>query len=216
MDATTLAERREQAAHCRACPLWADATQTVFGEGPIGAALMFVGEQPGDSEDRQGRPFVGPAGQLLDRALADAGIDRQQVYVTNAVKHFKFEPRGKRRIHQKPTYKEVVACRPWLLGEIELVAPQTIVALGATAAHSLMSRTVVISRERGRLQRYAADRLLLVTIHPSYLLRLPDERSRTTEYHRFVTELRMVAEDSTGTKPSVGQAPEVGSQASLF
>ena len=141
MDATTLAERREQAAHCHACPLWADATQTVFGEGPIGAALMFVGEQPGDSEDRQGRPFVGPAGQLLDRALADAGIDRQQVYVTNAVKHFKFEPRGKRRIHQKPTYKEVVACRPWLLGEIELVAPQTIVALGATAAHSSVSYT---------------------------------------------------------------------------
>lgn len=216
MDGTTLAERREQAAHCRACPLWANATQTVFGEGPVGAAVMFVGEQPGDSEDRQGRPFVGPAGQMLDRALAEAGIDRQQVYVTNAVKHFKFEPRGRRRIHQKPTYKEAVACRPWLLGEIELVAPHTIVALGATAAHSLLGRTAVISRERGRLQPYAANRQLLVTIHPSYLLRLPDERSRTTEYHRFVTELQMVAEDSTGTNPSIGRAPQAGSQASLF
>jgi DNA polymerase len=216
MDGATLAERREQAAHCRACPLWANATQTVFGEGPVGAAVMFVGEQPGDSEDRQGRPFVGPAGQMLDRALAEAGIDRQQVYVTNAVKHFKFEPRGKRRIHQKPTYKEVVACRRWLLDEIELVAPHTIVALGATAAHSLLGRTVAIGRERGRLQPYAANRQLLVTIHPSYLLRLPDERSRTTEYHRFVTELQMVAEDATDTNRSVEQAPRVGSQASLF
>lgn len=216
MDEQALTGRREQAARCRACPLWADATQTVFGEGPVGAAVMLVGEQPGDREDREGRPFVGPAGQMLDRALAEAGIDRQGVYVTNAVKHFKFEPRGKRRIHQKPTYKEVVACRPWLQDEIEFVAPRTIVALGATAAQSLMGRTVVIGRERGRLQPYAADRLLLVTIHPSYLLRLPDERSRTTEYHRFVTELQMVADDSSGAGRIAGKSQQDDIQSSLF
>ena len=216
MDEQALTGRREQAARCRACPLWADATQTVFGEGPVGAAVMLVGEQPGDREDREGRPFVGPAGQMLDRALAEAGIDRQGVYVTNAVKHFKFEPRGKRRIHQKPTYKEVVACRPWLQDEIEFVAPRTIVALGATAAQSLMGRTVVIGRERGRLQPYAADRLLLVTIHPSYLLRLPDERSRTTEYHRFVTELQMVADDSSGAGRITVKSQQDDIQSSLF
>ena len=155
--------------------------------------MLFVGEQPGDQEDRQGRPFVGPAGQLFDRALVEAGIDRRQVYVTNAVKHFKFELRGKRRIHQKPDYKEVLACRPWLLGELAAVAPPVVVALGATAAQSLMGRTVTIGKERGRFQPYPPDRHLFVTVHPSFLLRLPDERAQALEYRRFVEELQMIA-----------------------
>ena len=216
MDGTALAEKREEASHCRACPLWADATQTVFGEGPADAAVMFVGEQPGDQEDRQGRPFVGPAGQLFDRALAEAAVDRAQVYVTNAVKHFKFELRGKRRIHQKPDYKEVLACKPWLLAEIELVAPRLIVALGATAAHALMGRAVTIGKERGRFQPYAPDRQLLVTVHPSYLLRLPDERAQAVEYRRFVDELGMVADALRQTPTLMPTGTAKGGQFSLF
>lgn len=205
-----LSELREQALQCRNCPLWEPATQTVFGEGPEEAAILFVGEQPGDQEDLQGRPFVGPAGQLFDRALAEAGIDRRQIYVTNAVKHFKFEPRGRRRIHQKPDYKEVLACKPWLQGELAAVRSPTVVALGATAAQALIGRGVTIGRERGRFQPYPPDRHLFVTVHPSYLLRLPDPDAQKAEYRRFVGELEAIA---AGPQPQQG---EPARQASLF
>ena len=207
MGHSLLERRRAEAQHCRDCPLWADATQTVFGEGPPNASVMFVGEQPGDQEDRQGRPFVGPAGQLFDRALAEAGIDRNHVYVTNAVKHFKFELRGKRRIHQKPDYKEILACKPWLQAEIELVDPPLIVALGATAAHSLLGRAVTISKERGHFQPFPPSRHLFVTVHPSYLLRLPDERMQASEYERFIGELRLIG---SGPKNAQAQPPRQG------
>ena len=210
MAPSTLEERREQARHCRNCPLWAEATQTVFGEGPADASVMFVGEQPGDQEDRQGRPFVGPAGQLFDRALVEAGVERSRVYVTNAVKHFKFELRGKRRIHQKPDYQEILACKPWLQAEIELLDPRLIVALGATAAQSLLGRSVTIGKERGRFQPFPPSRHLFVTVHPSYLLRLPDERMQATEYRRFVEELGMI-----GKGPGAA-APAASAQHSLF
>lgn len=209
MTSPDLAELRERALGCRSCRLWADATQTVFGEGPADARILFVGEQPGDQEDRRGRPFVGPAGQLFDRALTEAGIDRGSVYVTNAVKHFKFEPRGKRRIHQKPDYQEILACRPWLEGELAAVHAATVVALGATAAQSLLGRTVTIGKERGRFQPYPPDRHLFVTVHPSYLLRLPDERVQAMEYRRFIDELRLIAQGpvqatvSRGTQQSL-------------
>ena len=208
--AASMAELKQQALDCRNCHLWANATQTVFGEGPADAAILFVGEQPGDQEDLKGRPFVGPAGQLFDRALAEAGIDRGVVYVTNAVKHFKFEPRGKRRIHQKPDYKEVLACRPWLERELATVSAPTVVALGATAAQSLTGRTVTIGKERGRFQPYQPDRHLFVTVHPSYLLRLPDPEAQAAEYRRFVAELRQI-----DAGPPRGQPPPLG-QASLF
>ncbi|MEK0083757.1 UdgX family uracil-DNA binding protein [Benzoatithermus flavus] len=191
---TALADLREQALHCQNCPLFADATQTVFGEGPAPSELMFVGEAPGDQEDRQGRPFVGPAGQLFDRALEEVGIDRRRIYLTNAVKHFKFILRGRRRIHQKPDRSEIEACKFWLFSEIELVQPRLIVAMGATAAQALMGRVATIGRERGRFQHYPPDRHLFVTVHPSFLLRVPDERAKALEYARFVQELRMIAE----------------------
>jgi DNA polymerase len=206
--AAALADLQEQAQGCRNCPLWADATQTVFGEGSVEARVMFVGEAPGDMEDRKGRPFVGPAGQLFDRAMAEAGIDRGQVYVTNAVKHFKFLMRGKRRLHQKPDYKEILACKPWLLSEIDLIQPRLIVALGATAAHALMGRTVTIGKERGRFQPYPPERHLFVTVHPSFLLRVPDERAQAMEYRRFVDELRLIAEGPpTDVAPAPAAAP---------
>jgi uracil-DNA glycosylase len=182
-----------QAAHdCKACPLWADATQTVFGEGPPHARIMLVGEQPGDQEDRQGHPFVGPAGQLLDRALSDAGIDRDKVYVTNAVKHFKWEPRGKRRLHKKPGDAEITACHQWLERELELVTPQLVVAMGATAARALLGRTTPIEANRGRVMPYHAGMRILITVHPSYLLRVPDD-VREASYARFVQDLRLAA-----------------------
>ena len=209
--AASMAELKQQALDCRNCHLWANATQTVFGEGPADAAILFVGEQPGDQEDLKGRPFVGPAGQLFDRALVEAGIDRGTVYVTNAVKHFKFEPRGKRRIHQKPDYKEVLACRPWLEGELAAVQARTVVALGATAAQSLLGRTVTIGKERGRFQPYPPDRHLFVTVHPSFLLRVPDERAQAMEYRRFVDELRLIARG-----PEDEVEPVRSAQASLF
>jgi uracil-DNA glycosylase len=212
MDAS-LSELHEQALGCRNCALWERATQTVFGEGPTDAPMLFVGEQPGDQEDRQGRPFVGPAGQLFDRALVEAGIDRRQVYVTNAVKHFKFEPRGRRRIHQKPDYKEVLACKPWLLGELAAVTSPVVVALGATAAQSLIGRTVTIGKERGRFQPYPPDRHLFVTVHPSFLLRVPDERAQALEYRRFVEELQMIA---AGPAATASPAPQSAAQRSLF
>ncbi|HEY0330537.1 MAG TPA: UdgX family uracil-DNA binding protein [Rhodopseudomonas sp.] len=195
--AASLAALREQAADCRACPLWKDATQTVFGEGPHHASVMLVGEQPGDKEDLAGQPFVGPAGQMLDRALRDAGIDRGKVYVTNAVKHFKFVPRGKIRLHQKPTTPEIRACRPWYERELAAVRPALVVALGATAAQSVLGKITPINKTRGRLIDTEGEAehpvQVLVTVHPSYLLRLPDEDAKAREYDRFVDDLKIVA-----------------------
>jgi uracil-DNA glycosylase len=185
---------RKEAAQCRECPLWAAATQTVFGEGPADAAMLFVGEQPGDLEDVAGRPFVGPAGQLFDRALAEAGIDRSRVYVTNAVKHFKFAqtPRGKRRLHMKPNAGEIHACRRWLFDEIKVVEPTLIVALGATAAQSLAGRPMPIAPNRGKAIELPNGLRVFTTVHPSYLLRIPDEEPRLAEYARFVEDLRAI------------------------
>jgi len=184
---------RGEALGCTRCPLWQPATQTVFGEGPVDAPLMFVGEQPGDQEDLAGRPFVGPAGQMFDRALVEAGIDRSRAYVTNAVKHFKFEQRGKRRIHAKPGSSEIDACRWWINQERDLVRPQVTVALGATAARSLFGRTVTISRERGRAHELPGGGETWVTVHPSYLLRIDDAAAARDEYLRFVDDLRTAA-----------------------
>ncbi|WP_375397116.1 UdgX family uracil-DNA binding protein [uncultured Sphingomonas sp.] len=185
---------RDEAAACTRCPLHRQATQTVFGEGPVDAAMMFVGEQPGDQEDLAGQPFVGPAGQVFDRALAEAGVDRARIYVSNAVKHFKFEQRGKRRIHAKPNGPEIDACRWWIEQEVMLVRPQVTVALGATAARSLLGRTVTIGRERGRpIDLPDGSGQAWITVHPSYLLRLPDEAAKAAEYARFVDDLRAAA-----------------------
>jgi DNA polymerase len=192
--AAALAELEARAATCRGCDLWRHATQTVFGQGAPDARVVLVGEQPGDQEDIAGTPFVGPAGALLDRALSAAGVDRSLVYVTNAVKHFKFEPRGKRRIHKTPSQQEALACRSWLLRELEALAPQLVVALGATAARSLLGRDVPVQRNRGRILSSpgGTHAALLVTVHPSYLLRLPEER-REAAYLEFVADLRLVA-----------------------
>lgn len=189
-----LAQTRAAAATCRACPLWAPATQTVFGEGPERASLMLVGEQPGDAEDLAGRPFVGPAGRLLDRALREAGIDRGAVYVTNAVKHFKFVPRGKRRIHEKPGRVEIVACKPWLEREIALVRPDLVVALGATAVQALTGKAMPIGVNRGRPHDSVSGPPVFVTVHPSFLLRLPDEEAKRLEFERFVADLAAARE----------------------
>jgi DNA polymerase len=186
-----------EASACRRCDLWQHATQTVFGEGPLDARIMLVGEQPGDHEDLAGRPFVGPAGQMLDRALAEAGIDRSTVYVTNAVKHFKFEPRGKRRIHATPDRTEIETCRFWLDQERALIKPALTLLLGASAARAVLGRTVTISRERGR-PIALGDGRAFVTVHPSYLLRLPDEEARRREYAAFVADLRLVSGLATG------------------
>jgi DNA polymerase len=189
----TLEALREQASDCRACPLWKDATQTVFGEGQASASIMLVGEQPGDKEDLAGKPFVGPAGQMLDRALDQAGIDRSKVYVTNAVKHFKFMPRGKFRLHQKPNTSEIKACRPWYERELAAIQPALVVAMGATAAHSVFGKTTPINKSRGRLIDLTEGMQALVTVHPSYLLRLPDEEAKAREYERFVEDLKIAA-----------------------
>jgi uracil-DNA glycosylase len=185
----SLKELRPATNACRRCPLWRLATQGVPGEGPAPAALMLVGEQPGDQEDLAGKPFVGPAGAILDRALYEAGIDRETVYVTNAVKHFKFEPRGKRRLHAKPNTSEIQACNWWLQQEVQHVKPRLIVALGATAARAVLGRTVTISSTRGTATPIAEDRDAWVTVHPSYLLRIPDDVQQRAEYKRFVQEL---------------------------
>ncbi len=190
---TTLNTLREQAAGCRACPLWKDATQTVFGEGPQHAQLMLVGEQPGDKEDLAGKPFVGPAGLMLDRALEDAGIDRKKVYVTNAVKHFKFLPRGKIRLHQKPNTSEIRACRPWYERELASIKPLLVVALGATASQSVFGKITPINKNRGHPIDLDDGLKALVTVHPSYLLRLPDEAAKAREYERFVGDLKIAA-----------------------
>jgi len=184
---------REEAAGCRACPLWKDATQTVFGEGPQTAQVMLVGEQPGDKEDLAGKPFVGPAGQMLDRALEEAGIDRSKVYVTNAVKHFKFVPRGKIRLHQKPSTAEITACRPWYERERAAIKPALVVAMGATAAQSVFGKVTPINKARGRLIGLDDGTMALVTVHPSYLLRLPDADAKAREYQRFVDDLKLAA-----------------------
>ena len=192
----SIAAVREQAAHCRDCPLWKNATQTVFGAGRESANIMFVGEQPGDQEDLAGKPFVGPAGRLLDRALTDAAIDRKATYVTNAVKHFKWEPRGKRRIHKKPSELEINACHQWLERELAVVQPDLIVALGATAARAIFGRATAIEKNRGRVIPAAQAKLgidadVLVTVHPSFLLRVPDE-DRAAAYERFVADLKLI------------------------
>ena len=191
--ADSLEALREEAADCRACPLWKPATQTVFGEGPPHAQIMLVGEQPGDKEDLAGKPFVGPAGQMLDRALKEAGIDRRKVYVTNAVKHFKFVPRGKIRLHQKPNTLEIKACRPWYERERAAIKPALVVAMGATAAQSVFGKITPINKSRGRLIDLDGATQALVTVHPSYLLRLPGADAKAREYERFVEDLKIAA-----------------------
>ena len=185
---------REEAADCRACPLWKDATQTVFGEGPQHAQVMLVGEQPGDKEDLAGKPFVGPAGQMLDRALEEAGIDRSKVYVTNAVKHFKFLARGKFRMHQKPNTSEIRACRQWYERELSSIKPVLVVAMGATAAQSVFRKITPINKNRGRLIDLEDGIKAVITVHPSYLLRLPDAQAKAQEYERFVNDLKIAAD----------------------
>jgi DNA polymerase len=196
----SLPRLREEAAGCRACHLWKNATQTVFGEGPAHAQVMLVGEQPGDKEDLAGKPFVGPAGQMLDRALKEAGIDRGKVYVTNAVKHFKFVPRGKIRLHQKPNTPEIRACRQWYERELATVRPTLVVAMGATAAQSVFGRITPINKNRGRLIETNDGHKALVTVHPSYLLRLPEADARAREYERFVDDLKIAATQLTRDK----------------
>jgi DNA polymerase len=192
-DHPSLANVRAAARDCQACDLWKIGTQTVFGEGTRKAELMLVGEQPGDAEDVAGHPFVGPAGKLLDRALADAQIDRAAVYVTNVVKHFRWEPRGKRRIHKKPSAGQIAACRPWLETEIELVKPRAIVCLGATAAQALLGRQFKVTAQRGEFVASPLAPLVLATVHPSSILRAPDDETRHDEMKRFTNDLRKVA-----------------------
>ncbi|MGX9428709.1 MULTISPECIES: UdgX family uracil-DNA binding protein [Bradyrhizobium] len=192
--ADRLSALRKEAADCRACHLYEHATQTVFGEGPQSAQVMLVGEQPGDKEDLAGKPFVGPAGLMLDRALDEAGIDRKKVYVTNAVKHFKFVPRGKIRLHQKPNTPEIKACRQWYERELASIKPDLVVAMGATAAQCVFNKLTPINKNRGRLIDLDDDVKALVTVHPSYLLRLPDEDAKAREYQRFVEDLKIAAE----------------------
>jgi uracil-DNA glycosylase family protein len=187
---SSLGTLKSAAKTCTACHLYKHATQTVFGEGAKGAKLMLLGEQPGDQEDLAGKPFVGPAGKILDRALGDAGIDRGEVYVTNTVKHFKWEPRGKRRIHKKPNSREIAACRPWLEAELRVVRPGLLVCLGATAAQSIFGPKFRVTRDRGKVLNSELAPKVLATVHPSSLLRQPDEKSREREYKLFVADLR--------------------------
>jgi uracil-DNA glycosylase family protein len=189
-ETSSWSELRGAARDCTACHLYRRATQTVFGEGPKDAPIMLVGEQPGDYEDVAGKPFVGPAGKIMDRALEEAGIDRKHVYVTNAVKHFKWEPRGKRRIHKKPNSREIAACRPWLEAELRVVKPKLVVCLGATAAQTVFGPSFRVTRERGKVLSSKLAPKILATVHPSSLLRQPDEESRDREYAHFVSDLR--------------------------
>jgi uracil-DNA glycosylase len=188
----TLPVLRQAARDCKGCDLWKRGTQTVFGEGRVGAEVMLVGEQPGDQEDLQGRPFVGPAGRVLDKALEAAGIDRDDVYVTNAVKHFKWEPRGKRRIHKKPSGMQIAACRPWFDEEVKAVAPKVIVCLGATAAQALLGPKFRVTQERGKVLTQGAIPIV-ATVHPSSILRAPDDESRHAEMAQFIQDLKVVA-----------------------
>jgi DNA polymerase len=189
----SLTALREASAGCRACPLWRTGTQTVFGEGRTRARLFLVGEQPGDREDELGRPFVGPAGRLLDEALAEAGIEREDAYLSNVVKHFKWQPRGKRRIHQKPNASEIAACRPWVEAELAVISPRILVCLGATAAQALLGRGVRVTRDRGRALESTFAPVAFATVHPSSILRAPDDESRRRERELFVDDLRVVA-----------------------
>ncbi len=193
-DQLTLPALREAAAGCRACDLYKTGTQTVFGEGAGHAQVMFVGEQPGDREDREGKPFVGPAGRVLDEALEEAGIDRRHVYITNAVKHFKWKPQGKRRLHQKPNAAEINACRPWLDAEIAVVKPHLLVLLGATAAQALLGRDFRVSVQRGQLMERPGLPPMMATVHPSSILRAPDDETRELEMRAFVQDLKRVAQ----------------------
>jgi uracil-DNA glycosylase family protein len=196
----TLDSLRKAAAGCKACDLWKLGTQTVFGEGRAGSHVMLVGEQPGDKEDLAGRPFVGPAGALLDKALAAAGIDRSDVYVTNIVKHFKWEPRGKRRLHKKPNAVEIGACRPWLEAEIRVVKPQVVVLLGATAAQGILGRNFRVTQHRGEWIKSEIAPYVLATVHPSSILRAPDDESRHQEMAQFIADLKVVAQQLRGRK----------------
>lgn len=197
LDLVSLAKSTEELAkearHCENCDLWKNATQTVFGEGSSRARIMMIGEQPGHQEDLEGKPFVGPAGQLLDRLLVEAGIDRKKVYVTNAVKHFKWEPRGKRRIHKKPNAKEIAACRPWLDAELEAIKPSVIVCLGATAAQALLGPTFRVTAHRGTFLESQLAPYVMATVHPSSILRAPDERERHEQERRFVEDMKKIA-----------------------
>jgi len=192
-DQMSLPLLKDAAADCRACDLWEKGTQTVFGDGRTRARVMFVGEQPGNEEDLTGKPFVGPAGRLFDNALDEAGIDRKQTYVTNVVKHFKWEPRGKRRIHKKPNAQEISACRPWLEAEFALVKPKVIVALGATAAQALLGPQFRVTKERGKFMESTLAPYIMATVHPSSILRAPDDETRHLEYRRFVDDLKKLA-----------------------
>src|SRR5918992_2936739 len=189
----SLSSLRERAAGCQACDLWKTGTQTVFGEGAKRVKVMFVGEQPGNEEDLTGRPFVGPAGRLFDNALEAAGIDRKQTYVTNVVKHFKWEPRGKRRIHKKPNSLEIDACRPWLEAEIALIKPDVIVALGATAAQALLGPQFRVTKQRGEFIQSTLAPYVMATVHPSSILRAPDDETRRLEYRLFIDDLKKLA-----------------------
>jgi uracil-DNA glycosylase family protein len=190
--ASSITELRKAARDCRRCPLWRDATQTVFGEGPDDAKVIFVGEQPGDQEDLAGKPFVGPAGRVLDAILDDAGVDRQKVYVTNAVKHFKFEPRGKRRIHSKPNAGEIQACRWWIDQEFERIRPNLAVALGATAATSLLGKAIPVTKMRGQVIEREDGLRVFITIHPSFILRIREPADKQAERERFLDDMRKV------------------------
>jgi len=189
----SLPSLKAAAADCKACDLWEKGTQTVFGEGRSRATFLFVGEQPGNEEDLTGKPFVGPAGRLFDDALEEAGIDRKQTYVTNVVKHFKWEPRGKRRIHKKPNAIEIKACRPWLEAEIVLVKPKVIVALGSTAAQALLGPKFRVTKQRGEFLESTLALYIMATLHPSSILRAPDDETRHLEYRRFVDDLKKLA-----------------------
>jgi uracil-DNA glycosylase len=190
----TLPALTKAAAGCRGCPLYKDATQAVFGEGPTHASVMFVGEQPGDQEDLAGKPFVGPAGKILDQVLDEVGIDRSEVYVTNAVKHFKWEPRGTRRIHSKPSAREMAACKPWLTAELQVVKPQMLVCLGATAAQDLFGPKFRITRERGKIMEDTGIApMVMATVHPSSILRAPDHEAREKARREFTEDLAKAA-----------------------
>ena len=189
----TLRSLKDAAADCKACDLWKRGTQTVFGEGRKRSIVLFVGEQPGNEEDLTGKPFVGPAGRLFDNALIEAGIDRAQTYVTNVVKHFKWEPRGKRRIHKKPNATEVSACRPWLEAEIAVIKPKVIVALGATAAQALLGAKFRVTKQRGEFIESTLAPYVMATVHPSSILRAPDEETRRLEHRRFIDDLKKLA-----------------------
>jgi DNA polymerase len=215
----TLPALKEAAAGCKGCPLYKIGTQTVFGEGPVGAKVMFVGEQPGDQEDLAGKPFVGPAGGILNKALEEAGIDRSEVYVTNAVKHFKWEPRGKRRLHSKPNAREIQACKPWLTAEIQVVQPQMVVALGATAAQALMGKDFRVTQSRGKVFRDTQWAPWFgATVHPSSILRAPDDQ-REAAYRAFVSDMRAIAkaikEETAGRAAAARPRPAAQAQTQM-